>query len=286
MVALVILFFVGGYALLQWIFYHRVCRAFAPSWPSRVALAFWLAATVFLPFWSRTLDHAGWGCAAWWTGWTAYTWMVLVFWFGCLTVLVWCWNAVARLVERWMERPATLRLAPRPATMTSFALIAIAACWGLVEVNAIRVHEIVIRAPLIPPSAKPLRLVQISDLHLGKPRGVAFARRIAQKIKTLHPDILVSTGDFVDASTLCQSGVPALFRDLDVPLGKYAVLGNHEYYTGLSAALAFHDAAGFVLLRGRCMTVARSRPDAASAWSSVAVTSEAHIVGPSLQVTM
>src|SRR6202795_3324679 len=30
----------------------------------------------------------------------------------------------------------------------------------------------------------------------------------------------------------------------------------------------------------------RSRPDAASAWSSVAVTSEAHMVGPSLQATM
>jgi uncharacterized protein len=37
--------------------------------------------------------------------------------------------------------------------------------------------------------------------------------------------------------------------ELNPPLGKYAVLGNHEYYWKEPASLAFHQLAGFRVLR-------------------------------------
>ncbi|MFO7900097.1 MAG: metallophosphoesterase, partial [Planctomycetota bacterium] len=46
-----------------------------------------------------------------------------------------------------------------------------------------------------------------------------------------------------------------LLASLDAPLGKYAVTGNHEFYTGIKQAEAFHQRAGFILLRGRSTLV-------------------------------
>lgn len=254
-VLLVILFFVGSYAVLQWIFYHRVCAAFSPRWPWRVALVAWLVLTLFAPLWSRMFDRAGWGRSAWWCAGIGYTWLAVVFWFGCLTLLLWAWNASAAVLQSRLGLRFFARCSARRGTLVSFAIVLLAVVWGVIEANQIAVKHVLIQSPRIPPSTKPVRLVHISDLHIGKPRGARFARRVAAMIRELHPDVLVSTGDLIDAATLCQEGIPAIFRELEVPLGKYAVLGNHDYYTGLAPAMAFHDAAGFVVLRGRSMSV-------------------------------
>ncbi len=44
-------------------------------------------------------------------------------------------------------------------------------------------------------------------------------------------------------------GLAGMLADVQAPLGKFAVLGNHEFYAGLSQSLAFHAAAGFTMLR-------------------------------------
>jgi hypothetical protein len=41
----------------------------------------------------------------------------------------------------------------------------------------------------------------------------------------------------------------AMWREVAPPLGKFAVTGNHEYYTGIRGALAFLEDAGFRVLR-------------------------------------
>jgi hypothetical protein len=40
-----------------------------------------------------------------------------------------------------------------------------------------------------------------------------------------------------------------MWRDISPRLGKYAVTGNHEYYSGIPGALAFFESAGFHVLR-------------------------------------
>lgn len=255
MVTLVILFFVSSYAVLQGIVYNRVCAAFSPSWRWRLVLVAWLVFVTLAPFWSRAFDHAHFGRAAWWMGLIAYTWLILAFWFGCVSIAWWVWNGIVLVLRRGLGAERWPVVSARRSTQISMAIVASAALWGLVEAEHVRVKEVWIRSPLVPPNARPVRVVQISDVHLGKPRGIRFARKVAERIRELKPDLLVSTGDFVDSTTLAEQGVTGVFRELEVPLGKYAVLGNHEYYTGLSAALAFHEAAGFILLRGQAMAV-------------------------------
>jgi uncharacterized protein len=93
-----------------------------------------------------------------------------------------------------------------------------------------------------------LRIVQISDVHLGLIIGTERLSRILDAVRAAKPDILVSTGDLLDGQV---DGIEALekqFREINPKFGKYAVNGNHEYYVGIERAEDFCKSAGFTLL--------------------------------------
>ena len=79
-----------------------------------------------------------------------------------------------------------------------------------------------------------LRIVQISDVH---PRACAAMDRtripeLREKIAACRPDLLVLTGDIFDEFTEPEEleAFCSLFGEIDAPLGKYYVLGNHDLF--------------------------------------------------------
>jgi predicted MPP superfamily phosphohydrolase len=101
----------------------------------------------------------------------------------------------------------------------------------------------------LPPGTVPLRLVQISDLHLGLMYDQDKLALLVTQVEALKPDLLVATGDIIDGEARHINGYTARLRELHAPLGKYAVTGNHEFYVGLEQALDLMDHAGFKVLR-------------------------------------
>lgn len=76
-----------------------------------------------------------------------------------------------------------------------------------------------------------LRIVQISDLHIGSWIGEKDVRRIVEKIKSLGPiDLLIFTGDIGDGDPVIHQKDLEPFREVQTRIGKYAVSGNHEGY--------------------------------------------------------
>jgi uncharacterized protein len=78
---------------------------------------------------------------------------------------------------------------------------------------------------------RPLRIVQITDPHLGPFMSVARLRRICERAVQADPDLVVLTGDFL---TMESQSDPNLLRDALVPLralpGKvFACHGNHDH---------------------------------------------------------
>ncbi|MDQ7082450.1 MAG: metallophosphoesterase [Aquificota bacterium] len=63
------------------------------------------------------------------------------------------------------------------------------------------------------------------------------------------PDMVVATGDMVDGNMRGKDHLADLLRAVNPPLGKYAVLGNHEFYRGPEQAVEFLERAGFEVLR-------------------------------------
>jgi len=82
----------------------------------------------------------------------------------------------------------------------------------------------------LPPTFDGLRIVQFSDFHIGS--FMHYHEKVMEAIKIINnqePDLLLFTGDFVNnVSAEMDSFIPML-NQLNARLGKYSILGNHDY---------------------------------------------------------
>lgn len=82
----------------------------------------------------------------------------------------------------------------------------------------------------LPEALEGLRILQISDFHLG-----SFFRNyeeVAKGFKLINSqkvDLIVFTGDLVNNFASEVNGYEAMLNSLNAPLGKFAILGNHDY---------------------------------------------------------
>ncbi|MBI5364539.1 MAG: metallophosphoesterase [Planctomycetes bacterium] len=89
------------------------------------------------------------------------------------------------------------------------------------------------------PALDGFRIVQLSDVHFGPLLGARFLEEILERVEALHPDLVAITGDLVDGSI--EELGPRLERitALRAPHGVFFVTGNHEYYSGADAWIAW-----------------------------------------------
>lgn len=128
--------------------------------------------------------------------------------------------------------------------------------YGYFEALNIRPVHISIRSPKIPEAVGHLRIAQISDVHIGLIVQEDRIRRILKVIHEANPDILISTGDFVDGQIDNLAGFADLFKEIKPRYGKYAITGNHEFHAGIAEGIEINRKAGFTMLRDQAVTVA------------------------------
>ena len=108
--------------------------------------------------------------------------------------------------------------------------------WAFViEPNRLSVNEVVISLPNWPSNFEPLRIVLISDLHVGSPYiDAAKLQRIVETANAAQPDLILLAGDFMVTSSQEQTIEPEIIADglkhLRARFGVFAVLGNHDWW--------------------------------------------------------
>lgn len=119
----------------------------------------------------------------------------------------------------------------------------------------------------LPGLARAVRLVQLSDVHVGSRDG-AFLERVVEQARAHAPELVVITGDLLDESRVGVTDLAALAR-FECPV--YLAIGNHERYVDLDAALAAIRRHGVRVLRDEAVEHGplrligiddRDRPDA------------------------
>ncbi len=100
--------------------------------------------------------------------------------------------------------------------------------------------------------------MQISDVHFSPLIGIYMAERINSIAKEQSPDLLVSTGDLLDPGIIDRDQIVTILKDIDLPLGKIAVMGNHEFYSTVDYSEKFIEDSGFTLLRDGVIEVGDS----------------------------
>lgn len=109
--------------------------------------------------------------------------------------------------------------------------------------RALRVREQTVRLAALPATSPGIRLVHLSDLHLGPMADPAVVREAIARVRALDPDVVCVTGDIVDnAAADLDRWIPEL-AGLTARHGVVAILGNHDRQSGAErvvAALARH----------------------------------------------
>ncbi len=167
-------------------------------------------------------------------------------WMGTLFLLVVAFLAADLVTGFGKLWPAGAVPARSVALGVALALSVVALVQAARGPRVVR-HEV--RVPSLPAEREKLKLVQLSDLHLGSLLGERWlARRIAQ-VESLSPDLVVVTGDLVDGEARAVEPLAPVLRTLTAPLGVWGVTGNHEYYAGLEKCLSVLAAGGIRVLR-------------------------------------
>lgn len=135
----------------------------------------------------------------------------------------------------WVHRPVgeTLLVA------SGFAAIALgfgSMFWGwLVGQRRVEVERLDLPLRGLPDALSGLRVAQISDLHIGMQLRAPLLRQLLARVNALEADLIVITGDIFDFDPrYIEEGCREL-AVLEAPLGVFAVLGNHDAYTGADA---------------------------------------------------
>jgi predicted MPP superfamily phosphohydrolase len=160
---------------------------------------------------------------------------------------------------RGPEGIALLRAASGVVVLVSAAFLA----WGFaVEPRRVAVTRSILRVRGLHGSQRGLRVAHLSDLHIGNGLEGAVLDDLVARVNALAPDLVAITGDLFDHDpSALASGARALAK-LRAPLGVYAVLGNHDLYTGAEDVVGALRAASPHLrtLRGECVRLATQAP--------------------------
>lgn len=151
----------------------------------------------------------------------------------------------------------------RVATAPVVTLLCFMVAWGFTG-GQVRVDHTVQRIELagLPEALRGMRLVQISDLHIGNGLEGVRLDRVVDTVNALAPDLVAITGDLFDFHPeFVPDGCRGLAR-LRARLGVFAVLGNHDWYAGfdvITENMAKH-APNLRLLRGEVVRLPTDSP--------------------------
>jgi predicted MPP superfamily phosphohydrolase len=174
-----------------------------------------------------------------------YVWMAFVFLFFFLSLSF----ELLRYLYKFLDG-STANIFLRTLTFGLAAFLSIAlVIYGYIDAKRVRVKQLTVTTEYKLPQDGRLRIVQISDVHVGIIIREKRLAPILEIIKQANPDILVSTGDLLDGELDDIMLDAGRFDAIKTKYGKFAILGNHEYYAGIKRSMDFTKAAGFQLLR-------------------------------------
>jgi predicted MPP superfamily phosphohydrolase len=251
---LLITTFTSLYTSMHVYAFLKLRRAVALTGIATALLAGFMILMILTPLIVRLVESANFEKEARIFAYVGYTWMGIMFLFFAASFTVDVWRFLVYVAEGVLKTGlAGVKVSARQAFFLPLFAAVLAAGYGTTEAMNIRTETIVLKSPKI---TRPIRIVQISDVHLGLLIREPRLSNILKKVAAASPDMLVSTGDLVDGQTDSLNGVGNLLKEIKAPLGKYAVTGNHEFYAGLDRSLEFMNQAGFRVLRGEGASVA------------------------------
>lgn len=167
--------------------------------------------------------------------WVALTWLVVALYLILGLVVTQLLALAAWLVTAKERRTAVLRRLNRATAVVVLTTALGTTAYGAVAAANPTITRTTHTSPALPQAFDGATVALVTDLHAGVVHGAGFAQEVVDRVNGAKPDIIVLSGDVVDAPFERHRDEIAPLADLDAPLGVFAVTGNHEIYTGSTA---------------------------------------------------
>jgi predicted MPP superfamily phosphohydrolase len=117
----------------------------------------------------------------------------------------------------------------RLLVLAAFVVAVAVLAYGFAETYRVEVKEYTFASPDLPANFDGTRIVLVTDIHRGPFLSQSRVRALVDRVNALQPDIVVLGGDYVYRGTGYAASCFAELERLRAPLGRFAVLGNHDY---------------------------------------------------------
>ena len=201
----------------------------------------WLALStfmMFLLFVSRRTKRISSAAGRKWTDRVSGVWMLFVLFTFFFLLLI-----------GFVKKMTGLALSSGAVLSVSFFLSLLLLGMGIKQANTVQTTVIKVPTSKLPQGCERLRIVQLTDLHLGPFVGLPLLAQILRKVRDVDPDIVVVTGDLADGRLTGRKREIGMLRRIRPRYGMYAVPGNHDYYDDIDEAVFFMESGGMKVLR-------------------------------------
>lgn len=236
-----LLVFLVVYFGMNLYFFYKLKRFINSGWWLLYSLAILLTLS---PILYRFYDRVGYE--------NSYLSFSILLWMGFLVLFVFyhllldVYHGILRLSDKLLGHNPLPHIPVKLGFILVFILSFFSTVYGYYETLNLREYTFTIFSKKVD---RDLKILHISDLHLNQVMREDKIKLILSIYNKEKPDIVISTGDLVDGNLKEKESYVHLLKQIDPPLGKYAILGNHEYYNGVEQAIEFTQRSGFMLLR-------------------------------------
>ena len=238
--------------ILHFYIYQRSVYYLQLDSTNQIYAAAILASLAILTLLALPLRHVLGRWFAAFTAWIIYPWM------GC-GLLLFSGFLIADFI--WLLINSLATISPSLTLQKNFGL-AIFAITGTLAAYAlwnglhfVKTRFVKVGLKKLPTSLDGLRIVQITDVHIGQTLDGKWLQKIVDRINALNADIIAITGDLVDGSVLELQAQIAPLANLKAKYGVYFVTGNHEYYSGADQWCQHLQNIGITVLRNRHVSI-------------------------------
>jgi uncharacterized protein len=140
-------------------------------------------------------------------------------------------------------------------------LVRLARALGVRPVVKVVQHAVTVRRGSAP--MPPLRIAYASDFHAGPTTDASVLRAACAELTASAPDVLLLGGDFVTHVASEIDWLASALAAIPAPFGRFAVLGNHDWWSDTLHIVRRLEAAGIAVLTNRSV---RLRPPYDQVW--------------------
>jgi predicted MPP superfamily phosphohydrolase len=164
----------------------------------------------------------------------------------------WLWHLLLDRAGARAFNPGRRKLVSAAGSTLAAVPFAMAGFGGLVQRTDFHVREIDIAIPNLPRDLQGLRVLQLSDIHLGPFLSERDLARVIDESRNLRPHLAVMTGDLISMSGDPLDACLRQIARLQPDAGILGCMGNHEVYARVQVYTAEQGARlGIDFLRRR-----------------------------------